>query len=144
MSVLQIRVCNRKLFFLFLNQKIFAKKYLVCIHSGFIWPFLTPNIGVIPNAKTGCIFPIFVSIFPIKLKKIFLFVFAFFNLDCVIAPLVPLQQLEQVRCLLQPNWRINNPSSFEIMQKFSDKKTIFAVVKTGCFDFLPTIGLLVV
>ena len=23
--------------------------------SDFIWPFLTPNIGVIPNPKTGCI-----------------------------------------------------------------------------------------
>ena len=37
--------------------------------SDFIWQFFMPNIGVIPNQKTGCIFPIFVSIFPIKLKK---------------------------------------------------------------------------
>ena len=57
--------------------------------SDFIWPFLTPNIGVIPNKKTGCIFPIFVSIFPKKL--FFFFVFAFFTLDRVIAQLVPLQ-----------------------------------------------------
>ena len=27
--------------------------------SDFIWQFLTPNIGLIPNPKTGCIFPIF-------------------------------------------------------------------------------------
>ena len=61
--------------------------------------------------------------------------FAFFNLDRVIAPLVPYRQLEQVRCLPRPNWRITNPTSFEIMQQFSDKKRFFAMVKTGCFDF---------
>ena len=55
-------------------------------NSDFIWQFLMLKIGVIPNPKTGCIFPIFFSIFPIKFKKILSL--QFFNLDSVIAPLV--------------------------------------------------------
>ena len=87
--------------------------------SDFIWLFLTPNIGVIPNPKTGCIFPIFVSIFPMKIiKKKFLCL----HFSIKTASLVPYRQLEQIRCLPRPNWRITNPTSFEIMQQFSDKK----------------------
>ena len=40
------------------------------------------------------------------------------------------RQLEQVRCLPGPNWRITNPTSFKIMQQFQLKKSVFAVVKT--------------
>ena len=47
--------------------------YKPSAHSDFIWPFLRPYVGVIPNTKMALIFPslcILAIIFPILIKKI--------------------------------------------------------------------------
>ena len=57
--------CNKVLF-----HCLFERKMLI-VHSDFIWPFLRPYMGVIPNPKMAFIFPIsciLALIFPILIK----------------------------------------------------------------------------
>ena len=72
------------------------------------------------QSKNGLYFPNFRQYFPNEKKKQKQISCLHFSIKT--ASLVPYRQLEQVRCLSQPNWRITNPTSFEIMQQFSDKK----------------------
>ena len=102
------------------------------IRSDFIWQFLTPNIGVIPNPKTGCIFQIFDSIFPMK----FFFLVCSFQSrprHCAIGPFTgSCSKLDVCRDqigalpILQFSKLCNN---------FQLKNFFFTVVKTGSFHF---------
>ena len=137
LSRILLRVRTQKLNFLFLNRNI------CCGYSDFIWQFLTPNIDIIPNPKTGCIFPIFVSIFPIK----FFFFFRVCSFQsrprhCAIGPFTgSWSKLDVCRDrigalpILQVSKLCNN---------FQLKNIFLPLLKPDVFIFLPTIGLLVV